>query len=131
MDRNRKHVRITDTKNKTGDVELVFDRAEWEAFIAGVIAGEFGWDRIEPDTSDDRPMTERERAALIGNGARRTPENIAYVNGRHAERSGWVPYTFTMFCRRFKVPANGDTSFRLYESFQTGRRAEALEASVR
>lgn len=88
----------------------------------------------DPAVADDRPMTSRERAALLtnnGDGSKRTGENIAYTNGRHAERAGWVPYSFEMFCRKFHHETMSERSRRYYESFQTGRRAEALEASAK
>lgn len=120
-------VRVRDTKSKTGDAELIFDRPEWDAFITGVKAGQFDWDRIPSATPVPAP---RRTNKFDLSRQRRTPENIAYFNGRHAERNGWVHYTIERFCRKFNIAdPNSATAKRLYESFQTGRRAEAIESS--
>jgi hypothetical protein len=125
------HVVVTDTKDKTGKgVHLLFDRREWDAFINGVKDGEFDWDAL---------LTEMHRKIRSGrvagepvspNPQRRTPENLAYTNGRHAERNGWVPYTFERFCRRFKYDESDPRSRNLYDAFQTGRRAEAHDQAI-
>jgi hypothetical protein len=126
-------IRVRDTKNKTGDVELEFTPDEWISFVRGVFHDEFALNKIPYDTSDDRPMTKKERhAALLRAGideSTRTPENLAYVNGRFAERAGWVPYTFAMFCRKYHHDPAATRSNALYDAFQTGRRAEAHESS--
>lgn len=131
MTRDGEHVRVTDTKGKTGDVELLFTHDEWEAFVKGCVAGAFAWDKIPLDVTDDRPITPREKKALLAKfeqtGMARTPENMAYVNGRHAERAGWVHYSYTMFCKKFHLSENDRKSVTCYDAFQTGRRAEAHE----
>lgn len=128
-------VRVRDTKHKTGDVELEFTRAEWLAFVLGVAQREFDYIRLPFDTTDDRPMTNRERTAALTragqDGLTRTPENLAYVNGQHAERAGWVPYTLGMFCRKFNHDVKDAKTKALYDAFMTGRRAEAHEISMR
>lgn len=126
------NIRIRDTKNKTGEIFLEFTPDEYEAFVKGIMIGELRYDKIPLDETDVDPLTAGMRAISSQMKrafatTQRTPENLAYTNGRHAERSGWVPYTFEMFCRRFHHDPSDDRSRRLYESFQTGRRAEALE----
>lgn len=126
---------VRDTKNKAGDVELLFSRDEWVSFLSGVIAREFMYESLPYDVADDRPMTRQERHAALTRAGRdgltRTPENLAYVNGQHAERAGWVPYTMTMFAKKFNHdPADSKTK-ALFDAFQTGRRAEAHEISMR
>jgi len=126
------NIRIRDTKNKTGDIYLEFTPDEYEAFVKGIMIGELRYDKIEADPADVDPLTAGMRAIShqmkrAFNTTQRTPENLAYTNGRHAERSGWVPYTYEMFCRKFHHDPADDRSRRLYDSFQTGRRAEALE----
>lgn len=126
---------VTDTKNKTGDVELMFTPEEWKSFIRGVMAGQFNHPALPYDVTDDRPMTSRERHAALNrvgrDGMTRTPENLAYVNGQHAERAGWVPYTLAMFCRKFNHDKADPKVTALFDAFQTGRRAEAHENSMR
>lgn len=121
-------IRVRDTERKTGDVDLLFTRDEWEAFTKGVMISQFKYENV-PYENADREIAYGERVEIekATRRTRRTPENIAYVNGRHAEKAGWVPYSYEMFCRRFGHEPENDRSRRLYESFQTGRRAEALE----
>lgn len=40
------YVRRRGTGDGAGTVQLRFSAAEWEAFVAGVVAGEFGLDRV-------------------------------------------------------------------------------------
>jgi hypothetical protein len=126
---------VIDTKNKTGDVELLFTPEEWTAFVLGVKTGQFDHVALPYTITDDRPMTTRERQAALRragkNTTARTPENLAYVNGQHAERAGWVPYTLEMFARRYNLDITETATKRMYEAFQTGRRAEAHEISMK
>ncbi len=127
------YMEVTDTKNKTGQgVRLLFTEDEWKAFTRAVKEGLFDWDQMDEDR--DRPMTRGERVSLerqYAQGLARTPENLAYVNGRHAERAGWVHYTIERFASKYRHdPASPETA-KLYEAFQTGRRAEAHDASMR
>lgn len=126
---------VTDTQRKTGDVELLFTPEEWKTFVRGVMTGQFNHPAIPYDVADDRPMTRQERDASLmragRDGLTRTPENLAYVNGQHAERAGWVPYTIEMFCKKFNHDKADPKTKDLFEAFQTGRRAEAHEISMR
>lgn len=125
-------VKVIDTKGKTGKGKtLLFDRGEWDAFVQGVKDGLFDWNALDADR--DRPMTRGERVRLerkFAEGLARTPENLAYVNGRHAERAGWVPYTIDRFARKYHHDPNAPETAKLFEAFQTGRRAEAHDASM-
>jgi uncharacterized protein DUF397 len=126
------HVVVSDTKSKTGKgVILLFTRDEWDAFLRAAKEDLFDWDVIDYDR--DRPITRGERARLeqkFAQGLARTPENLAYVNGRHAERAGWVPTTFERFCKKYHHSENEPRSRSLYEAFMTGRRAEAHDRSI-
>lgn len=123
-------IKVTDTKGKTGPyAELLFDRDEWDAFIRGARDGQFMWDAIRAAQSLPKPRRVAGTKVTPDRG-NRTPENLAYVNGRHAERNGWVPLTFDRFCRRFKHDETDARSKNLYDAFQTGRRAEAHELAL-
>lgn len=133
------HVVVIDTKSKTGKgAQLLFNQGEWEAFIKAAKIGVFDWEalsdeRERPLLKGERPLTKGERAKLerrYDTGMARTPENLAYVNGRHAERAGWVPFTLERFCTRYHHEPSDDASARLFEAFQTGRRAEAHDTSM-
>jgi hypothetical protein len=52
---------------------------------------------------------------------RRTPEELARVNGRYAERMKWPVMTFDQFCKRFRVSTTADNADRLYRCFEDGR----------
>lgn len=124
------HVVLTDTASKTGKgVYLLFDEDEWKDFVRGVKDGAFDWDALQAQ----RRLAARRVAGtpVAPDTSRRTPENLAYVNGQYAERNGWVPLTFERFCRKFTHDVNDDKSRSLYDAFQTGRRAEAHEKSMR
>lgn len=127
------HIVVSDTKAKTGKgVTLLFTRDEWDAFIRAAKEGLFDWDLIDADR--DRPITKGERAQLerkFAQGLARTPENQAYVNGQHAERAGWVPYTIERFARKYHHDLSDPKTATLFEAFQTGRRAEAHDRSMR
>jgi len=118
----RGYVRVKNTNFP--DVVVEFNRDEWEALTKGIMIGELKYASIPVEDAD---LTPAERNRIQKSRTQRTPENQAYVNGRFAERNGWVPMDFYAFCMKFHHPANGDRSHRLYESFITGRRAEALE----
>lgn len=127
------HIVVTDTKAKTGKgTMLLFTRNEWDAFIRAAKEGVFDWDTIDADR--DRPMTKGERAQLerrFAQGHARTPENLAYVNGQHAERAGWVHFTIERFARKYRHDLADPKTAALYDAFQTGRKAEAHERSMR
>lgn len=123
------HVVVTDTASKTGKgTYLLFDEDEWNKFVRAVKDGVFDWDALQAQ----RRLEARRVAGtpVAPDTSRRTPENLAYVNGRHAERAGWVPYTLAMFCRKFSHDVNDDRSRALYDAFQNGRRAEAHDKSI-
>lgn len=133
------HVVVLDTKNKTGKgVILLFDKDEWDAFIRSAKEGHFDWEALQyerdnPLSEKDRPLTKGERAKLTHRyeqGLARTPENLAYVNGRHAERAGWLPLSTEQFARKYHHDPTTLETMRLYQAFQTGRRAEAHDASM-
>jgi hypothetical protein len=130
---------VIDTKAKTGKgAQLLFDQGEWDAFIRAAKEGHFDWEalqdeRDEPLLKGERPLTKGERAKLEQRydvGMARTPENLAYVNGRHAERAGWVPFTIERFAKRYHHDPSAPETARLFDAFQTGRRAEAHDASM-
>lgn len=127
---DEEHVVVTDTKSKTGKgTYLLFERDEWDAFILGAKSGQFDWDAIMAAQSLPQPRRVAGTKVAPDTG-HRTPENLAYTNGRHAERNGWVPYTFERFCRRFKHDESDPRSKGLYDAFQNGRRAEAHDQSI-
>lgn len=123
-------IRVTDTKGKTGPLaELLFDRDEWVAFIRGAQDDQFDWDAII--ASQGLPKPRRVAGSPVAPDAgRRTPENLAYVNGRHAEKNGWAPFTIASFSRRFSHDLNDPRTTALFEAFQTGRRAEAHDSAM-
>jgi hypothetical protein len=120
----RGYIRIRNTN--VPDVVVEFNRAEWEALTKGIMIGELKYDAVPVEDAD---LTPAERKRITQARTHRTPENQAFVNGRFAERNGWIHMDFIAFCRKFHHVAGEDRSHRLYESFLTGRRAEALENS--
>lgn len=125
------HVVVMDTKGKTGKgTYLLFDENEWRAFTDGVQNGELTWEALQAERETRMNSHRIAGKRVAPDPQRRTPENLAYINGRHAERNGWVPYTFERFCRRFAHDVNDAKSRALYDAFQNGRRAEAHEKSI-
>lgn len=125
-------VKVIDTKGKTGEnVQLLFDRNEWDAFISSVRDGLFDWEALKAHRAAMETSPQRIAGKPVSpDPQRRTPENLAYINGKHAERAGWVPLTFERFCRRFTHDENDPKARKLYDAFQSGRRAEAHEKSI-
>lgn len=125
------YIEVTDTKGKTGShTRLLFTREEWDAFERGARDGVFSWDAIKasarfPENSDR--VADRSAEPIP---QRRTPENIAYVNGRHAERRGHLVLSYVAFCRRFNHSTSDTRSRAIYDAYLTGRRAEAHEVAL-
>ncbi len=125
------YVELTDTKRKTGDTRLLFTRDEWIAFTNGVQNDEFDWDRLRRHSGRRSRVGRVAGQPITVTGFARTPENQAYVNGRHAARSGrMVPWSFETFCRRFRHDPADARSQRIYSAYTTGFRAEAHEKSM-
>lgn len=121
-------VKLTDTKSKTGNVALLFDRDEWNAFMRAPEV--FQWDALKAASQVKEAQQRIAGKPVAPDPQRRTPENLAYINGKHAERAGWVPFTFERFCRRFAHDEKDPKARALYDAFQSGRRAEAHEKSI-
>lgn len=123
-------IKVTDTKGKTGPyAELLFDRDEWVAFILGAKSGQFDWDAII--AAQNLPKPRRVAGSKVApDPGHRTPENLAYINGRHAERAGWAPVNLSFFCRKFNHDVDDPRTAALYGAFQNGRRAEAHDKSI-
>jgi len=128
---DEEYVVVTDTEHKTGKgTHLLFRKDEWDAFVLGIQDGQLTWDALQ--AARDMADTQRRIAGrkVAPDPQRRTPENLAYINGRYAERNGWVPYDFERYCRRFALHTDNPKAKAMYDAFQSGRRAEAHEKAI-
>lgn len=134
--RNGVSVELVETRDGTyvkltGEFgSMLISREDWSLFTTRVTLGQLSWSAL---TADRRYLATARRIAgkvAVPDESRRTPENLAYVNGRYAEKSGWVPYTLAMFARKFNLNPDDPETEKLYRAFQTGRQAEAHDASI-